>query len=408
MPCNLIQINTDSASQWRSFGGCTMGRCFLELGLDLLTAGRTAYSPPPPSDSALPLSISDDFSAFAIASWMQQLIDDLPEQIALLDSNCRVIAANGAWKCAVQEHGYFDLLPGGNYHDFCLQKATEGYDPAIATLSALDGILRGDRTFWQYMYRGRDQWRDRHYQLTLHRMGTGRGNLISVTRSDLTELFELRRGNAEREHFAQERQDLERKRMARELHDSTGQLLTGIGLLLCRLENDTSEAGQAVVSELQTLVREAGQEIRLISYLASPPEVEKLGLVDALKSLVEGFGRRTSLEATFELCGQAADVPDAEGALYRVAQEALSNLNRHAHAARARVTLCFRQRAVHLLVVDDGVGLSPDALNGSGAGVGLASMRARLAEIGGRLSIRQLEPGTAILASVRIPECAGV
>lgn len=380
----------------------------METGFDVLSSARVADAPPVPSDSSLPLSLFPSFPAFAVASWMQQLIDDLPEQIGLLDSDCTIIAANGAWKCAGQEHGYFDLLPGGNYLNFCRQKAAEGYQPAIDAVAALDDILGGTRTFWQYLYSGREHWANRHYQLTIHRMGTGADGLISVTRTDLTELFELRRGKTRIEDFAQERQALERKRMARELHDSTGQLLTGIGLLLCRLEGETSEAGKAVLSELQGLVRDAGQEIRLISYLASPPEVEKLGLVDALKSLVDGFGRRTSLETEFEICGLARHVPQAEGALYRVAQEALSNLNRHARAARARVKLCFRDRAVHLIVVDDGVGLAADALSGAGAGVGLASMRARLAEIGGRLTIRRLDPGTAILASVRVPEGPGV
>ena len=380
----------------------------MELGFDVLTGAKVADAPPPPSDSELPPSLSQGFPAFAVASWMQQLIDDLPEQIALLDSNCTIIAANGAWKCAVQDHGYFELLPGGNYHAFCIKKSADGYEPAIDTLAALDDILRGVRTFWQYHYNGKEQWQGRQYQLSLHRMGVGSGSLISINRSDVTEILDLRRGNAERENFAQERQALERKRMARELHDSTGQLLTGISLLLCRLKDEGSEQAKALVDELQGLVRDAGQEIRLISYLASPPEVEKLGLVDALKSLVEGFGRRTSLETSFEICGQPYQLPEAEAPLYRVAQEALSNLNRHARAHRAKVKLCFRQSAVHLIITDDGVGIGPEALSGSGAGVGLASMRARLVELGGRLTIRRSNPGTAILASVRVPEGTGI
>lgn len=192
--------------------------------------------------------------------------------------------------------------------------------------------------------------------------------------------------------------------MARELHDSTSQLLTGISLLLGRLERNLPDSDAlGLLEEMHELVSETQQSIRSISYLAVPPSLEKLGLVGAMKSLAEGFARRTGLEISFEVQGKEVALGGAaENALYRTLQEALSNVYRHAAANLVQVALCYRDRASHLTITDDGIGISSETLAGSGtAGVGLASMRTRLSEVGGRLSLRRLFAGTAVIASVR-------
>jgi signal transduction histidine kinase len=127
-----------------------------------------------------------------------------------------------------------------------------------------------------------------------------------------------------------------------------------------------------------------------------------MDLTDALRALVEGFGRRTELNATFEVEGGPFALSEAAvHALYRVAQEALSNVYRHARAKSATVRLCSRGSHAHLIITDDGVGLSDETLAGRGtAGVGLSGMRSRLTEIGGRLTVNRLSPGTAVIASV--------
>ena len=128
---------------------------------------------------------------------LQQLIDDLPEQIALVDEDCTIFAANGAWKRAAEEHGYADVLPGNNYRDFCARKAAEGYEPAREALAALDDIRADRRTFWQLIYNGRENWRGRDYQISFHRIWFGGHSFISITRFDLTEIFQLRRARDE-------------------------------------------------------------------------------------------------------------------------------------------------------------------------------------------------------------------
>jgi len=334
---------------------------------------------------------------------MQELIDDLPEEIALLDDQCNILAINRAWRETVEEHGYFDALPGYNYLDLCGRMATEGYGPAVEAALALEDIASGKHNFWQLVYNGGDRWDGHDYQICAHRIGVGAQTVISVTRFDLTEILELRRAKDVLRHSLNESQSVERQRMARELHDSTSQLLAGIGLLLGRLEHQSpNPESKSLVEELQELVREAQQEIRSISYLAHPPSIEKLGFERAMKSLVDGFARRAAFESSFEIRGDMHPLsPDVEGTLYRIAQESLSNVHRHARATQVRVLLCFRRRAVHLIITDDGIGISRDTMAGRGSvGVGLSSMRERLTESRGRLSIRRLSPGTAIIASV--------
>ena len=159
-----------------------------------------------------------------------------------------------------------------------------------------------------------------------------------------------------------------------------------------------------LIDELRGLIDEANQEIRVVSYLAVLPALE-MGLADALKSFVGGFGRRTGIQASFEIVGEVAPMASTtETVLYRIAQEALSNVYRHANATRLRVLLSYRRSAVHLAVSDDGDGIPGAVLLDRGrAGVGLASMRSRLSEVGGRLSIRRLSPGTALIGTIGVP-----
>lgn len=349
-------------------------------------------------------SVKRKAAAPAFTHAMQQLIDDLPEEIALLDQDCTMVAVNRSWRAVCEQSGNMDALPGCNYRDVCTRKAAEGYAPAALALPAFDEIASGERDFWQMTYNGGIRWNSRDYQFTIHRIGAGPESLIMVTRFDLTELLELRRLKSDFSTSLVHGQTVERQRVARELHDSTSQLLASVGLLLgrLRLQSPNSEA-LSLIEELQELLTEAQQEIRLISYLAYPPAVEKMGLADAIKALVDGFSRRTGIEASFDVQGEGFPQSTAEeAALYRIGQEALSNVHRHARASRMQLLLCFRRCATHLIIADDGVGISREILaRPERAGVGLASMRSRAAEIDGRLTIRTLSPGTAIVASLK-------
>ena len=170
----------------------------------------------------------------------------------------------------------------------------------------------------------------------------------------------------------------ERRRIAREIHDSTAQHLVALDLGLSRLENMRSKGVSDIqewIDEMRSLTKTAHQELRVATFALHPPELERSGLADTLRDLIRGFGRRTGLATEFEVEGRprAAD-PAIEHALLRVSQEALLNIHKHAHAHVARMRLRYQDSGIVLEVEDDGVGSES-----APAGVGLHSMEARLA-----------------------------
>jgi signal transduction histidine kinase len=200
-------------------------------------------------------------------------------------------------------------------------------------------------------------------------------------------------------------QEEERRRMGRELHDTGMQLLAGLSLSLARLKQARSDKVTAdVIDDMEGLLFEAQKEFRSISFLAHPPQVEQLGLVEALRGLVEGFGRRAGLKTSFAIEGDVEVASaDAEHTIFRMVQEGLSNVHRHARAKKLAVRLIGRERMMHVLVADDGRGIPADLHRG----VGLLGMRARLCELGGRLTIRNGSPGTILAASLPNAVLAG-
>jgi signal transduction histidine kinase len=349
--------------------------------------------------------LAPPFEDAAFVRSLDELVRGFSEQVAIADENWTVIAVNEAWKSMIGVAGYPQLTCGTNYRDFLETFAGRGHENAVAVMRGVDAIDAGEATSFQLTYAGVDSWEGRTLQLRVNRLHINGRTLATITRQDITDSAELCRLRETFNSSLLESQAEARRGLAREFHDSTAQLLTSAGLLLCTLKQKSPTTDSIdVVEEVQELVSEAQQEIRSISYLAHPPALDEVSLEEALKALAEGFGRRTGLPIFFERLGPAADLADtSKNTLYRIAQEALSNVHRHASAESAHVCLCVRKTMAHLIVSDDGVGLSPEMLAGARRdGVGLAGMRSRLAEIGGRLSIRALEPGTAICTSAPI------
>jgi signal transduction histidine kinase len=191
----------------------------------------------------------------------------------------------------------------------------------------------------------------------------------------------------------------ERRRIAREIHDSTAQHLVALDLGLSRLENMRSKGISDIqewIDEMRSLTKMAHQELRVATFALHPPELERSGLAETLRDLIRGFGRRTGLAAEFEVTGtsKTAD-PAIEHALLRVSQEALLNIHKHAQARVAKMRLRYEDTRIVLEVEDDGVG-SDSTL----AGVGLHSMEARLAALGGVLSLVSGNSGFTVRATI--------
>lgn len=191
----------------------------------------------------------------------------------------------------------------------------------------------------------------------------------------------------------------ERRRVGRELHDSTAQHLVAIDLGLGALQRRMADIGDAesrIFRDMKTSLAAAQREIRAFSYLLHPPLLKRRGLIDTTRRFVEGFGRRTTMDIDLRLPTRLGPLPeDVEIVLFRVTQEALMNVFRHADARRVRVEIMVRKDAAVVEVEDDGVGMANAA-----PGVGITGMRARLAQLGGRLTVSTLLVGTKIRAFI--------
>ncbi|HEY3206250.1 MAG TPA: GAF domain-containing sensor histidine kinase [Gaiellaceae bacterium] len=197
-------------------------------------------------------------------------------------------------------------------------------------------------------------------------------------------------------------QELERRRLARELHDETGQALTSILLSLKALEERLEgEDARAAAHEVRELVVSTLQDVRRLAVELRPSALDDFGLVAALERLTQSFSEQTGIAVDFEAALPERLPEEVETALYRTVQECLTNVVKHARAGRVSVLLRRRNGSVAAVVEDDGAGFDP-ALGREG-GFGLVGMRERLALLGGRLEIESGDRGTTIAAEVPAP-----
>jgi signal transduction histidine kinase len=166
--------------------------------------------------------------------------------------------------------------------------------------------------------------------------------------------------------------------------------------------------GDAVLKDCLKMLDDSISETRTISHLLHPPLLDEAGLNSASRWFVEGFGKRSGVEVKLEIFDGAVRLPEStELVLFRVLQESLTNVHRHAQTTRADVSLRIEGNQVVLRVRDYGRGMPPDVVHslqetGSGGGVGLAGMTERVREIGGKLEIRSSSAGTEIVARVAV------
>jgi signal transduction histidine kinase len=200
-----------------------------------------------------------------------------------------------------------------------------------------------------------------------------------------------------------EAQELERRRLARELHDETGQALTSILLGLKALEDKLDDADtRAAAAELRELVVTTLQDVRRLAVELRPSALDDFGLIAAVERLSASFSEQTGIEIDFETALVAERLPaEVETALYRIVQESLTNVVKHARARRVSILLARRDGVVKAVIEDDGRGFDPAEM--SSAGFGLVGMRERLALLGGRLEVESSgDTGTTIAAEVPV------
>ena len=204
----------------------------------------------------------------------------------------------------------------------------------------------------------------------------------------------------------QESQDQERRRLARELHDSAGQIIVALGMnlnLLAQGVQGEPEAGR--LAESQKLVQELNNEIRTMSYLLHPPLLDEAGLSSALGWYVQGLQKRGGgIEVELRLPPAVGRFSaETEMSIFRVVQESLSNIYRHSGASRARIELVPRRDHILLKIHDDGKGIPPETLaniRSHRSGVGIAGMRERVRHLGGTMDITSDDQGTTVTVTL--------
>ena len=210
-------------------------------------------------------------------------------------------------------------------------------------------------------------------------------------------------------------QDEERRKISRELHDTTGPVMSSVLMNLAIVERDSgvlSEKSRAALQEAKVLARRCSSEIRTLSYLLHPPLLTEVGLAAAVQWFLDGFSQHTGISTHLEAPADLGRLPDEmEISLFRVVQECLANIHRHANSRTATVRMQIKDEALTLEVVDQGKGaLGKGSASEFTEGLGIKGMRERAQQLDGHLEIASTAAGTTVRATVpigarpRIPE----
>lgn len=204
-------------------------------------------------------------------------------------------------------------------------------------------------------------------------------------------------------------QDEERRRIARSLHESAAQTVAALSMSLQRMERmNLPPLATETLQDSLVLASQTSREIRTLSHLLHPPLLEEAGLPSSLRWLVQGYSQRSDVEVTLEIDDDLGRLStELEITLFRIAQESLTNVHRHSGSKNASVRLRRIGSEVVLEIEDHGVGMEPPVLqrvtaeNDAAPGVGIAGMRERLSQLGGKLEIVPAHPGTVVRARIR-------
>ena len=237
------------------------------------------------------------------------------------------------------------------------------------------------------------------------------GELELKVQERTTDLEVLNRNLRELSARLMQLQDDERRRIARELHDSVGQTLAALAMNLGLARNDLERIAKITetLNDSENLVRQMSTEVRTISHLLHPPLLDEAGLSSALRWYVNGFAQRSGIKVDLDLPDDFSRLPgEMETAIFRVVQESLTNIHRHSDSPSAKIVLRQHRGEVLVEVKDYGKGIPPDKLEEMASagtpGVGIRGMRERLRQLGGTLKIESGVSGTIVAVRIPIPE----
>jgi PAS domain S-box-containing protein len=338
------------------------------------------------------------------------LVESINDGVATLDSTGIVLYANSRF-------GAIFRVPVENIIGTSLQRHVSSSDPQILQKLITRGLFnssQGEITLHEA------EGRSRLVRLAVNPVEGSDPPTVSMVATELTELAEANealRSNEESLRKLSARlltlQDEERRRIARDLHDITGQKLAvqsmGLSQVLNRKPSRLDEESQCILSECATLSRQVGEEIRTLSYLLHPPLLDELGLASAVRWYAEGFEQRTGIRVKVEVASDFVRLPaDVEVTLFRIIQESLTNVQRYSGSQKAYVRVKLVSKDIEVQIGDYGKGIPAcilDQKTGKIAplGVGIQGMRERMRQLGGRLEISsRANIGTEVTATLPI------
>ena len=328
----------------------------------------------------------------------RQIVDTMMEGIWVVDTEIRIVLANHQ---LAEMLGYsIDEMIGKHAFDFVLEK-TDG---------DLEKIKERRKRGVSEQYDAKLRRKDGSYLWVLISAAPihDEDGEYSGSMAMITDITERKRDEEQLKELASRLlnlQDEERRRLARELHDETAQNLAALNIGLARLKPIlTPDQKNAIklVTESESLCQKALKEVRTVSYLLHPPLLDERGLGTALSWFVNGFSDRSGIKVDYFQSPDVKRLPyEVEAALFRVVQEALTNIHRHSGSSVARISLTKESDQIVLVVEDEGRGLQDnlhisDGIGVAKLGVGIPGMRERMRLVGGRLDVSSNSHGTTL------------
>jgi PAS domain S-box-containing protein len=321
-----------------------------------------------------------------------------------------VIEKRGTWN--PQMATIYGFMPTAKYISAEEWRSLFHPDDVQRLIDESDRFLRDQEQF-QFEYRalrpdGDIRWILSHGRIV--RNPDGHAIRMIGTHTDITDRKKYEEAEKIREITGRllHAQDSERRRIARELHDSAGQIVAALQMTLIPLETDAETLGadfsKGIRQSLEFLQQLSG-ELRTVSYLLHPPLLDEAGLPSALRWFIEGFAERSKIEVELEIDPKLGRLSqDLEMTIFRVIQECLTNIHRHSGSKRAKIRVVGGQDEVRLDVRDYGKGIPTFGRNGYSQiqmGVGIQGMRERIRQLNGRFEIKSHPDGTTV--SARLP-----
>lgn len=375
----------------------------LDAATRVLRQTKSAFAPSDPHPARVSILKPASRAATRVLATVSKA---LVRETALINEAGVVIAVNPAWKAAAQRAGASSKAGLCEpYLDFCTR-----ISPILertAFRHGVENLLAGVSSSFTHHYAVLEGETPRRRYVRITPLPLSPRRVFVVMHDDLPKSAGKGRSSATRARDLLAAQEEERVRIAMELHDSTCQQLAALNLAIGRLRPLVSgDKADKVLDEMSTATGEVVKEIRVLSYLIKPAALEQNGLTRALHGFVNGFGARTGLTASFLARGPVdAAPPQVQHAAYRIVQEALSNVYRHAGAQHADVELVSKGGLLTVRVSDDGQGVAA-LLRGEPAnlesGVGIAGMRVRAAQLKGRVEVSCPGGGTVVVVALPI------